>query len=592
MLDELDELALLLARETGRPRTEAVLGELLPTVAGLSELADDGPRRARRPPARPARAAARGPPRHRRPGAARRGRGARRRRLAVDGARAGGRRRAAGGQRRPARAGRAARRASGCEPRSCAAGMPDELLAVAHGEEAAAALDGRVRARRLARRRRPRKGAMLVLEGAPVEPVAAARAVGGVRRAAAHHPRPCAGSSSCPSRRRAAARGGAARARGAAAGRRPDAARARGDRPAALGRATSRPSRRSCARRSAAAPSSSAAARPASRAAPALLRARACCGACPPARGSCASPSPARCSPSSRRAGEAAAIALVQDGADRASTPATAAPAAASSSVWAGDRAKGERVARTLGAELTWVNEHGAVAPGPALRLAAPRRPAPGRLAPGAARRRPPPAVRSASLVRARTAAARLVHGREADRLRVLRREALPRAMARAALRVGAGLLRRALRERRLGREPGAPAGFRRGRVALCVPGEGTGDATRRGGATPSVRCRFRAHGAGQHVDVPIAIVTGGNSGIGRAAAVALAERGYDVGITWHAHEDRAQEALEEIRAHGVRAEARKMDLDEGFPDDARAVDELIDALGGIDALVNNAGAG
>src|SRR5215217_3218884 len=43
MLDELDELALLLAREAGRPRTEAALGELLPAVAGLSDLADDGP---------------------------------------------------------------------------------------------------------------------------------------------------------------------------------------------------------------------------------------------------------------------------------------------------------------------------------------------------------------------------------------------------------------------------------------------------------------------------------------------------------------------------------------------------------------------
>ena len=43
MLDDLDELALLLAHETGHPRTEAALGELLPTVAGLSDLADDGP---------------------------------------------------------------------------------------------------------------------------------------------------------------------------------------------------------------------------------------------------------------------------------------------------------------------------------------------------------------------------------------------------------------------------------------------------------------------------------------------------------------------------------------------------------------------
>jgi NAD(P)-dependent dehydrogenase (short-subunit alcohol dehydrogenase family) len=91
---------------------------------------------------------------------------------------------------------------------------------------------------------------------------------------------------------------------------------------------------------------------------------------------------------------------------------------------------------------------------------------------------------------------------------------------------------------------------------------------------------------------VPIAIVTGGNSGIGRATAVALAERGFDVGITWHEHEDRAQDALEEIRGHGVRAAARHMDLDEGFPGDAAAVEALMDELGGVDALVNNAGAG
>jgi len=32
---------------------------------------------------------------------------------------------------------------------------------------------------------------------------------------------------------------------------------------------------------------------------------------------------------------------------------------------------------------------------------------------------------------------------------------------------------------------------------------------------------------------MPVAIVTGGNTGIGRATAVALAEDGFDVGIAW-----------------------------------------------------------
>src|SRR3954447_7324526 len=90
---------------------------------------------------------------------------------------------------------------------------------------------------------------------------------------------------------------------------------------------------------------------------------------------------------------------------------------------------------------------------------------------------------------------------------------------------------------------------------------------------------------------MPVAIVTGGNSGIGRAAAVALAQRGFNVGITWHAHEDRAREAVAECEGHGVRAEARHADLGQ-VPGADAAIDELADALGGLDALVNNAGTG
>ena len=90
---------------------------------------------------------------------------------------------------------------------------------------------------------------------------------------------------------------------------------------------------------------------------------------------------------------------------------------------------------------------------------------------------------------------------------------------------------------------------------------------------------------------MPAAIVTGGNSGIGRATSVALAAHGFDVGIVWHSEEERAREAIAECESHGVRAVARQADL-EAVPGADAVVDELAAELGGLDALVNNAGTG
>jgi NAD(P)-dependent dehydrogenase (short-subunit alcohol dehydrogenase family) len=89
----------------------------------------------------------------------------------------------------------------------------------------------------------------------------------------------------------------------------------------------------------------------------------------------------------------------------------------------------------------------------------------------------------------------------------------------------------------------------------------------------------------------PVAIVTASDSGIGQESAKALAESGFDVGVTYHEDESGANETLEAVRAARRRGEVRRMDLTR-LPEAAGVVDELAESLGGIDVLVNNAGTG
>jgi len=82
------------------------------------------------------------------------------------------------------------------------------------------------------------------------------------------------------------------------------------------------------------------------------------------------------------------------------------------------------------------------------------------------------------------------------------------------------------------------------------------------------------------------ALVTGANTGIGRAIALALAEAGADVAL---AGRSPADETAERIRALGREAALIEADLSSAAP--ARdAVDQSVARLGGLDILVNNAG--
>lgn len=85
------------------------------------------------------------------------------------------------------------------------------------------------------------------------------------------------------------------------------------------------------------------------------------------------------------------------------------------------------------------------------------------------------------------------------------------------------------------------------------------------------------------------ALITGGDSGMGRAAAIAYAREGADVAINYlPAEEEDAKEVIALIRAEGRKAVAIPGDLrDEAFC--KKLVEQAVKGLGGLDILVNNA---
>lgn len=86
------------------------------------------------------------------------------------------------------------------------------------------------------------------------------------------------------------------------------------------------------------------------------------------------------------------------------------------------------------------------------------------------------------------------------------------------------------------------------------------------------------------------ALVTGGARRIGRALSLALAEAGADVAITYRESEAEALATVGELEAFGGKALAVHCDLrDEQSVE--RAVATAADGMGGLDLLVNNAGA-
>lgn len=85
------------------------------------------------------------------------------------------------------------------------------------------------------------------------------------------------------------------------------------------------------------------------------------------------------------------------------------------------------------------------------------------------------------------------------------------------------------------------------------------------------------------------ALVTGANSGIGKAVALTLGQAGADVVVNYVSREGEAEKVVEEIKQSGVQALAHRADVSQ--EDQVQAMfQKIFNEFGTVDILVNNAG--
>ena len=86
-----------------------------------------------------------------------------------------------------------------------------------------------------------------------------------------------------------------------------------------------------------------------------------------------------------------------------------------------------------------------------------------------------------------------------------------------------------------------------------------------------------------------VAVVTGGNSGIGKAIALGLAKRGANIVIDYIVHPEATEEEEKQIIAMGDQAIGVQADVSK-VADLQKLIDEAVKAFGRVDIMINNAG--
>jgi 3-oxoacyl-[acyl-carrier protein] reductase len=89
--------------------------------------------------------------------------------------------------------------------------------------------------------------------------------------------------------------------------------------------------------------------------------------------------------------------------------------------------------------------------------------------------------------------------------------------------------------------------------------------------------------------DSPLAVVTGGGRGIGKAISLRLARAGYDIAVNYRKNESSADQTVDTIQSQGQRAVAYRASIDD-WDEDVTMVESIIEDFGRVDVLIHNGG--
>lgn len=105
----------------------------------------------------------------------------------------------------------------------------------------------------------------------------------------------------------------------------------------------------------------------------------------------------------------------------------------------------------------------------------------------------------------------------------------------------------------------------------------------------PQPITEMEGYKSGGKLQGKIALITGGDSGIGRSVAVLYAKEGADVAIGYYDEQEDAEAVVEQLTSLGVKAKAYAHDL-KSVDESQNLIEKVVKDFGGLNILVNNGG--